>query len=587
MGVQVAISNFTGDYQIAIRIGCAGHPFKDEFIHGGIIIQEPADLRDRAAIGRAVPISGRPAHAEFEQAVIRARRGIDGDGGPNREKNGRDDLLRSHRNILDGVDMTDTQPTLTLYNSLTREKQEFKPQDPKRVTMYNCGPTVYSYAHIGNARAAVVADVLFRVLRHIYGEDHVVYARNITDVDDKIIESAKEQGVDISVITEKYAKIYNDDLAAIGCLPPTVQPKCTAHIDDMVAMISDLIEKGFAYESDGHVFFEVERFEDYGKLSGNSLENLRGGDRVGEGETARKKNPADFVLWKPELDGVGWDAPFGKGRPGWHIECSAMSKAVLGETIDIHCGGVDLKFPHHENEIAQSNCAHDGAPLANYWVHNEFLNMGKDKMSKSLGNVKLIHDLLKDWDGEVIRLALLKAHYRSELIWSEDLLKESKTQLDKWYRLLLECPPKVKLTDEDMAWVSRQEFFTQVIYGDLNSASFVANIGMFFGQISGKDITPPKELGFQPIFRDIYDPLLSFAFRRNAKLIGLLQKDPIEWFKGGASSDEEAEFDAIAKRREQARANRDWPAADAARDEAVALGIVLEDGPDGTTWRKA
>jgi len=238
------------------------------------------------------------------------------------------------------------------------------------VTMYNCGPTVYSYAHIGNARAAVVADVLFRVLRHIYGEEHVIYARNITDVDDKIIQSAKKQGVDISVITKKFAKIYNEDLAAIGCLPPT-EP----HIDDMVAMISDLLEKGFAYESDGHVFFDVSKYEDYGKLSGNTLENLRGGDRVGEGEVARKKNSADFVLWKPELDGVGWDAPFGKGRPGWHIECSAMAKAVLtdgtkSDTIDIHCGGVDLKFPHHENEIAQSNCSHD-APLANYWVHNE------------------------------------------------------------------------------------------------------------------------------------------------------------------------------------------------------------------------
>ena len=292
------------------------------------------------------------------------------------------------------------KPQLTLYNSLTRKKEVFTPQDPKRVTMYNCGPTVYSYAHIGNARAAVVADVLFRVLRHIYGEEHVIYARNITDVDDRIIQNAKETGRPISAITEKYARIYNEDLAAIGCLPPTEQPLCTAHIDDMVAMIIDLLDKGFAYESDGHVFFDVSKYDDYGKLSGNTLENLRGGDRVGEGEVARKKNSADFVLWKPELDGVGWDAPFGKGRPGWHIECSAMAKAVLTEgtnsdTIDIHCGGVDLKFPHHENEIAQSNCSHD-APLANYWVHNEFLNMGDEKMSKSLGNVKLIHDLLKD-----------------------------------------------------------------------------------------------------------------------------------------------------------------------------------------------
>ena len=256
--------------------------------------------------------------------------------------------------------MTDqTANPLTLYNSLTRTKEQFIPQDPKRVTMYNCGPTVYSYAHIGNARAAVVADVLFRVLRHIYGEDAVVYARNITDVDDRIIQSAKETGKPISEITEKYARIYNEDLAGLNCLPPTVQPHATKHIDDMVVMISELIEKGHAYESDGHVFFDVSTYEAYGKLSGNTLDALRGGDRVGEGEVARKKNSADFVLWKPELDGVGWDAPFRKGRPGWHIECSAMAKATLGEVIDIHCGGVDLKFPHHENEIAQSCCANE------------------------------------------------------------------------------------------------------------------------------------------------------------------------------------------------------------------------------------
>ena len=341
--------------------------------------------------------------------------------------------------------MTDTKAQahpLTLYNSLTRKKEPFIPQDSKRVTMYNCGPTVYSYAHIGNARAAVVADVLFRVLRHIYGEDAVVYARNLTDIDDKIIKAATEQGVEISAITEKFAKIYQDDLKALNCLEPTEEPKATTHIPDMIVMIAELIEKGHAYESDGHVFFDVSTYEAYGKLSGNTLDALRGGDRVGEGEVARKKNAADFVLWKPELDGVGWDAPFGpnksnmKGRPGWHIECSAMAKATLGEVIDIHCGGVDLKFPHHENEIAQSCCANEEELFANYWVHNEFLNMGSEKMSKSLGNVTLVHDLLKAWDGEVIRLALLKAHYRSELNWSEDLLRESKAQLDRWYGFL-------------------------------------------------------------------------------------------------------------------------------------------------------
>ena len=324
---------------------------------------------------------------------------------------------------------------LKLYNSLTRKKEVFTPGDPERVTMYNCGPTVYSYAHIGNARAAVVADVLFRVLRHIYGEDHVVYARNITDVDDKIIAAATEQGVDISKITEKYARIYNEDLAALNCLPPTVQPKATDNIGGMIAIIEKLIKDGYAYESEGHVFFDVAKYDDYGKLSGNTLDALKKGERVGEAEYARKKNAADFVLWKPPADGVGWDAPFGRGRPGWHIECSAMAKETLGETIDIHCGGVDLKFPHHENEIAQSECAH-GRTMARYWVHNEFLNMGDEKMSKSLGNVKLIHDLLEDWDGEVLRFQLLTSQYNSELFWDSSGLEASKNLLDRLYGIL-------------------------------------------------------------------------------------------------------------------------------------------------------
>jgi cysteinyl-tRNA synthetase len=476
--------------------------------------------------------------------------------------------------------MTEQHP-LSLYNSLTRTKKQFKPQDPKRVTMYNCGPTVYSYAHIGNARAAVVADVLFRVLRHIYGEDHVVYARNITDVDDKIIEAATEQGVDISVITEKYARIYNEDLAAIGCLPPTHQPKATEHISHMIEMISDLIAKDFAYESDGHVFFDVSKYDNYGQLSGNTLDALRGGDRVGEGEVARKRNAADFVLWKPELDGVGWDAPFGKGRPGWHIECSAMAKATLcdadyGNTIDIHCGGVDLKFPHHENEKAQSCCANGTEQFANFWVHNEFLNMGSEKMSKSLGNVTLIHDLLKEWDGEVIRLALLKAHYRSELQWSEDLLKESKAQLDGWYRVL-------GLANK-LGWKAHPEKPLGIVANvceDISVPSSFVALNSYFLSLRA-DLEEDNEVSSERS-QSFY---LGFIVKLS-DLLGLLQKDPEAWFKGGASADEEAKFDAIAKRRETARAEKNWPEADAARDEAKALGIVLEDGPDGTTWRKA
>ena len=373
-------------------------------------------------------------------------------------------------------------------------------------------------------------------------------------------------------------------MRAIGCLDPNEEPKCTAHIDGMVAMISDLIEKGFAYESDGHVFFDVSKYDDYGQLSGNNLESLRGGDRVGEGEVARKRNAADFVLWKPELDGVGWDAPFGKGRPGWHIECSAMAKAVLtdgtkSDTIDIHCGGVDLKFPHHENEIAQSNCSHD-APLANYWVHNEFLNMGDEKMSKSLGNVKLIHALRKDWDGEVIRLALLKAHYRSELVWTEDLLKESKVQLDGWYRY-----KKIYLGMVDIE--CDVEAHIEELTKDLNTPEMLADLDNLSDLIY-EDIYKLAKDNNTDVIESEWLTYCDYDFLvRRANLLGLLQKVPDEWFKGGASVDEEAEFDAIAMRRQEARAQKDWAAADAARDEATAKGIVLEDGPDGTTWRKA
>jgi cysteinyl-tRNA synthetase len=482
--------------------------------------------------------------------------------------------------------MTTEHHPLTLYNSLTRTKEQFVPQDASRVTMYNCGPTVYSYAHIGNARAAVVADVLFRVLRQIYGEDAVKYARNITDVDDKIIAAATEAGVPMSEITEKYARIYNEDLAALNCLKPTYQPKATEHIDDMIAMISKLLDDGVAYASDGHVFFDVAKYPDYGQLSGNTLDALRGGDRVGEGEVARKKNAADFVLWKPELNGVGWDAPFGRGRPGWHIECSAMAKATLKtDVIDIHCGGVDLKFPHHENERAQSCCANDASEFAKFWVHNEFLNMGKDKMSKSLGNVTLVRDLLKDWDGEVIRLALLKAHYRSELSWSEDLLRESKAQLDGWYRTIsnsAEANTVETYNDDRLAKFKART--TAQMNDDLDLIRVMHFVASSMSNINGC----LERLSESPITGDFVT--LKSARKsvlQDMNLLGLLQRDPEEWFRGNASDSDASEFDAIAKRRETARAAKDWAAADAARDEATARGIVLEDGPDGTTWRKA
>lgn len=495
--------------------------------------------------------------------------------------------------------MTEQHP-LKLYNSLTRKKERFIPQDGSRVTMYNCGPTVYSYAHIGNARAAVVADVLFRVLRHIYGEDHVVYARNITDVDDKIIASAKAQGVLISDITEKYARIYNEDLDALGCLMPTHQPKATQHISHMVEMISKLIEDGFAYASDGHVFFDVSKYEDYGKLSGNTLDALRGGNRVGEGEVARKRNSADFVLWKPELDGVGWDAPFGpnksnmRGRPGWHIECSAMAKATLcddeyGNTIDIHCGGVDLKFPHHENEKAQSCCANGTENFAKFWVHNEFLNMAKadgssEKMSKSLGNVTLVHDLLKDWDGEVIRLALLKAHYRSELQWSEDLLKESKAQLDGWYRVLLLA--------KELGWMPHTQKPLGIVANvsdDLSLPSSLVALSSYFlsfrAELDANDET--SSVRSQSLYLGIISKLTN--------LLGLLQKAPEDWFRGGLDYDVlVAEYDDVRALAITAKDAGDKAAmgalfrrSDEIRDTLKSENIIIETGLNGSTWRKA
>jgi cysteinyl-tRNA synthetase len=496
---------------------------------------------------------------------------------------------------------------LKLYDSLSREVKPFVPQDPTRVTMYNCGPTVYSYAHIGNARAAVVADVLFRVLRHIYGEEHVRYARNITDVDDKIIASAQEQGVPISEITEKYARIYNEDLAALNCLPPTVQPKATEHIQQMADIIITLLDKDAAYEADGHIYFDVTKDEDYGKLSGRKLEDNLAGARV---EVASvKRNPADFVLWKPAKDGEpGWsqqesssnyfvdwrnygDQPFAThpGRPGWHIECSAMAKETLGETIDIHCGGIDLKFPHHENEIAQSETC-NGQTFANYWIHNEFLNMGKDKMSKSLGNVVLVHDLLKDWDGEVIRLALLKAHYRSELIWSEDLLRESKAQLDGWYRALASRKSELGEFYSDRS-NSHYKNLTKHLFSDLDTPSWIGNVSDFLEKSTEEFsdlISTIQEKGWAKSEENLAGAIAALqSFLGTFGILGFLQRDPDDWFRGNTSDDESAEFDALAAARHAARQAKDWAEADRIRDEGQARGIIFEDGKDGTTWRKA
>lgn len=464
--------------------------------------------------------------------------------------------------------MPDTPTTLKIYDTMAREKRDFTPADPARVTLYVCGPTVYNYAHIGNARAAVVFDMLNRVLRNRYGDEHVVYARNITDVDDKIIKASQETGKPIAEITKTFAEAYREDMSALGVILPDIEPTATGHIAEMIAMMEKLIAVGAAYEAEGHVLFSVESYAEYGKLSGVDQEEMLAGARV---EVAPyKKNPADFVLWKPSNENEpGWDSPWGRGRPGWHLECSAMIERQLGQTIDIHGGGQDLRFPHHENEIAQSACAHDGAPLARYWMHNGFLRMGSDKMSKSLGNIVIAHDLLKDWPGEAIRWALLSAHYRQPLEWTEELLAQSKRQLDRFYRLLQELeqadnaieaepPQSIVLTLED----------------DLNTPEAYAGLHEL------RDIAAQME----------GDARLNAIARLRAagQLMGVFNVAPADWFQGADMGGPSAEeIDALIMERAEARKNKDFARSDEIRDSLAAQGIIIEDGPDGASWRRA
>ncbi len=435
---------------------------------------------------------------------------------------------------------------IRLHDTMAREKRVFTPADPQRVTMYLCGPTVYGRAHIGNARPAVVFDVLARLLRHVYGEDSLVYARNVTDVDDKIIAAAEAEGVDPSVITERYERHYLEDTGALGVRPPTIAPRATENVGEMIALIARLIETGNAYETDGHVLFHVPSDPDYGALGRRDRDAMIAGARV---EVASyKKDPADFVLWKPSPAGViGWDSPWGRGRPGWHIECSAMIERHLGRTIDIHAGGLDLIFPHHENELAQSRCAHGGAPLARYWVHNGFLSMaGGEKMSKSLGNVVTMAELLEQGHkGETLRLALLSAHYRQPLEWSEQLIAQSKATLDRLYRAAGEGqggepdPSVVEALSDDL--------YTPLALSRLASLD---------------------------------DPA---TLRASAGLLGLLAGSSGSWFQGEGDSS----IDERIAARAAAKKNRDFAEADRIRAELAADGILLEDTPQGTTWRRA
>ncbi|MBS0296737.1 MAG: cysteine--tRNA ligase [Proteobacteria bacterium] len=458
--------------------------------------------------------------------------------------------------------------TLYLHDTLAREKRPFHPTDPQRVTLYVCGPTVYDFAHIGNARPAVVFDVLNRVLRRLYGPEHVVYARNVTDVDDKINAKALKEGVPISEITARYEAVYLEDMGTLNVLPPDEAPHVTDHMDAITAQIAALVERGSAYAAEGHVLFDVKSFADYGKLSGRSLDDMIAGARV---EVAPyKRNPHDFVLWKPSKPGEPeWASPWGPGRPGWHIECSAMIEAVLGIPVDIHGGGHDLTFPHHENEIAQGRCAHDAPVYARYWVHNGFLTMDAEKMSKSLGNVLLVHELVKSFPGEVVRWALLSAHYRAPLDWTDSLLAQARRNLDRLYGALNRASAIEAEASEP------PEAFLEALLDDLNTPGAVATLFELSSAIE-RAVTA----GDMAAAAQAKGQLLAAG-----ALIGVLQADPEAWFKGGVDDDAKSKIEALLAARDQARKAKDWPESDRIRAELDAMNVVVMDGPAGATWR--
>ena len=456
--------------------------------------------------------------------------------------------------------------SLTLYNTMTRSKQLFQPIDSQRVTMYVCGPTVYNRVHIGNARPAVVFDTLYRVLTSLY--PNVQYARNITDIDDKIMKTAAQLGEDISALSTRYAEAYFDDMQALNNLPPTIVPYATQHIPEMIDMVSRLIEKGHAYAAEGNVLFAVQSMQDYGKLSGRSLDDMLAGARV---EVASyKKYAGDFVLWKPSADDEpGWDSPWGRGRPGWHLECSAMIEKHLGESIDIHGGGQDLIFPHHENEIAQSCCAHDGKPFANVWMHNGFINIEGEKMSKSLGNFRMVNDLLEQYPGEVLRYVILSAHYRSEQNFGKDLLDSAWRSLDTLYGFLR---TQVDV-DAEAVDISNSDAY-QALLDDLNTPVVISELHKLAREMNAADTDARATAKGR---------LLAVA-----DLMGLLQQDPEQWFtlsRGGSDISAE-EIEALIAKRNQAKADKDYAGADAVREELKAMGVVLEDSREGTKWRR-
>jgi cysteinyl-tRNA synthetase len=453
-----------------------------------------------------------------------------------------------------------------LHDTLKGKKVPFEPLKEGEVTMYLCGPTVYNFAHIGNARPAVVFDLLARVLRRRY---KLTYARNITDIDDKINQASIDSGQPIGEITAQYIKAYNDDMGALGVQMPDIEPHATQHVAEMIDMIKVLIDKGFAYEAEGHVLFDVTADANYGSLSKRDLREMIAGARV---EVAPYKRSAqDFVLWKPSTPELpGWDSPWGRGRPGWHIECSAMSKKHLGDSIDIHAGGQDLVFPHHENEMAQSTCAHDGAPFARYWVHNGFLSMDSTKMSKSLGNVLLVHDLIESVPGEVIRLALLNAHYRQPLDWSDETVAAARRMLDRFYGAIR----GIELNDAERASAEPPVGVIEALEDDINTPKALAEMFNL-----ARTLNKATE--------DAERKKLAGELLASGDLVGLIQLDPEEWFAGGGDGELSADdIESLLEEREAARANRDFAAADGIRDKLAKAGIQIEDSADGTRWRR-
>jgi len=441
-----------------------------------------------------------------------------------------------------------------LTNNLSNKKEKFVPIDEKNIGMYVCGPTVYDDPHIGNARPIVIFDILFKVLKNKYSS--VTYVRNITDVDDKIIKSSNEKKISISDLTQTVIKSFSEDCNYLNCEIPTAQPKATEHIDLMIEMVSELIKKGFAYENNKHVYFEVKKFDDYGQLSNKKLEELIAGSRIKVSDN--KKNSEDFVLWKPSLENEpSWDSPWGKGRPGWHLECSAMSKKFLGNEFDIHGGGIDLIFPHHENEIAQSRCANDTKVFANYWLHNAFITMSNEKMAKSQGNILKIKDFRGKVSGQVLRLALISAHYKQPLDWNDKLLEDCQNTIDKWYNVYL--PSSKELEDE----------IIQPLYDDINTPGYIANLHKLYDKANKGNDTDKQ------------------IFNSACNFIGLLQETKEEWldYKKGKIDISETEIENKIELRNKARADKNYAEADNIRDYLLDKGVLIEDKDGKTIWK--